>query len=72
MRYNPTINWPLGTVTLTNEDTLEPVIIKSTSKIFDLKEESPTDFVVALYDLLCSTTTRAKAIATWPLKLLAM
>jgi hypothetical protein len=72
MRHNPSVNWPLGTVTLANEDTQEPVIVKSTSRIFDLKEESPTDFVAALSDLLYLATAKTKSIATWPLKLLAM
>jgi hypothetical protein len=72
MRHNPSINWPLGTVTLANEDTHEPVVIKSTSRIFNLEEESPTDFVAALCDLLYFATSKAKVVATWPLKLLAM
>jgi hypothetical protein len=72
MRHNPSINWPLGTVTLANEDTHEPVVIKSTSRIFNLEEESPTDFVAALCDMLYFVTAKAKSVATWPLKLLAM
>jgi hypothetical protein len=72
MRHNPSINWPLRTVTLTNEDTHEPVVIKLTSRIFNLEEESPTDFVAALCDLLYFATAKAKGVATWPLKLLAI
>jgi hypothetical protein len=61
MRHNPSVNWPLRTVTLANEDTQEPVIVKSTSRIFDLKEESPTDFVAALSDLLYLATAKTKS-----------
>jgi hypothetical protein len=72
IKHNPNINWLLGTVNLLSEDTHEPVIIKSTSRIFELEEDEPMDSLAAFYDFWSTATGRFGSVETWPLMLLAM
>ncbi|KAL2035927.1 hypothetical protein VTO58DRAFT_101845 [Aureobasidium pullulans] len=62
IRHNPSINWQIGSVTLLNEDSLEPQILKSHSKIFNLKETGEQDVLAAFAELATPPfATKAKA-----------